>query len=273
MRVATWNVNSIRTRVGRVVEFMQREQVDVLAMQEIKCKPEQFPLDAFTDAGYEVVIHGTNQYNGVAIASRVGLEPLGESFPGQPSFGKPGVDPVVEARAVGARCAGVDVWSVYVPNGRGLEDPHYAYKREFLVALGAAARSWAQRPTVITGDFNVAPLSSDIWSETDAGAPTHVTPESRAAFAELAAAGFEELSRRFIPAEHTYTFWDYQQLRFPRNEGMRIDFMFASPVLAPRATTAQIMREERKGTAPSDHVPVVVDFSAVDDTPSGELHE
>jgi len=261
MRIATWNVNSIRARQERVLEWLQRSQTDVLAMQEIKCKPDQFPREAFADAGYEVAIHGLNQWNGVAIASRVGLTDVVTQFPGQPAFGKPGSEPVVEARAVGAACGGVQVWSVYVPNGRGLDDPHYAYKLEFLRRLAEAARTWASQPTVLMGDWNVAPSSDDIWDEQDSEAATHVTAEARAALSAFQDAGYEELSRRFLPDPHTYTFWDYQQLRFPRAEGMRIDFVYATDALAARATGAQIIREERKGKGASDHVPVVIDIA------------
>jgi len=259
MRFATWNVNSIRARVDRVADWLERSQVDVLAMQEIKCKPEQFPTAPFEALGYEVAAHGLNQWNGVAIASRIGLTDVEIEFPGQPGFAKTG-DPLVEARAIGALCGDTRVWSVYVPNGRALADPHYVYKLDFLAKLREAGAGWAATPAIIAGDFNVAPLATDIWSETDSAAETHVTEEARAAFHALAEAGYEELSRRFIPGENTYTFWDYQQLRFPRGEGMRIDFVYASATAAARATGVTIDREERKGKGASDHVPVIVDF-------------
>ena len=259
MRFATWNVNSIRARVDRVVDYLERSQVDVLAMQEIKCKPEQFPLAPFAALGYEVAAHGLNQWNGVAITSRIGLDAVETQFAGQPGFAKTG-EPQLEARAIGATCGDYRVWSVYVPNGRALGDPHYAYKLAFLGALRDAAVDWANQPALIAGDFNVAPLTTDIWSEEDSSAETHITPESRAAFLALGEAGYEELSRRYIPDENTYTFWDYQQLRFPRNEGMRIDFVYASAAAAKRATAVRIEREERKGQGASDHVPVVVDL-------------
>lgn len=263
MRLATWNVNSIRARQERVVDWLQRSQTDVLAMQEIKCKPEQFPLAAFEAAGYEVAIHGLNQWNGVAIASRVGLEDVQDHFPAQPTFGKPGQEQIVEARALGATCGGVRVWSLYVPNGRGIDDPHYSYKLAFLEQLRAQAATWTDQPTALVGDFNVAPRTEDIWSEADADAPTHVTPEVRQAFHAFEAAGYEELSRRFLPNPNTYTFWDYKQLRFPKGEGMRIDFIYASQALAARATGVTIDRNERKGTGASDHVPVVLDIDGL----------
>ncbi len=260
MRIATWNVNSLRARVDRVVEFLDRSDIDVLLMQEIKCKPEQAPLMAFEAAGYEVAAHGLDQWNGVAIASRVGLADVTVGFPGQPAFGKPGKDVLVEARAIGATCGGMNAWSVYVPNGRGIADPHYAYKRAFLARLADAAAGWGGTATVIGGDFNVAPLPTDIYDESDPEAVTHVTPEVRADLALLEGAGYAELSRRFIPAERTYTFWDYKQLRFPKGEGLRIDFVYASPAAAAAATSCIIDRDERKGAGASDHVPVIVEF-------------
>ncbi|WP_297084777.1 exodeoxyribonuclease III [uncultured Demequina sp.] len=261
MRLATWNVNSVRARCDRVVDWLERSETDVLAMQEIKCKPEQFPREPFEAAGYELAVHGLNQWNGVAIASRVGLEDVETAFPEQPAFGKPGQEPVVEARAIGATAGGVRVWSLYVPNGRGLADPHYAYKLEFLRTLREAASTWADAPTALVGDFNVAPLPTDIWSEEDSEAETHVTDEARAAFHAFADAGYEELSRRFVPDERKYTFWDYKQLRFPKNEGMRIDFIYASAPLASLATGVTIERDERKGKGASDHVPVVLEIA------------
>ncbi len=261
MRLATWNVNSIRARSERVIDWLLRSETDVLAMQEIKCKPEQFPLAAFEAAGYEVAIHGLNQWNGVAIASRVGLSDVETSFSGQPAFGKPGQEAIVEARALGATAGGVRVWSLYVPNGRGLTDPHYTYKLEFLRTLRAAAADWAGQPTALAGDWNVAPTSEDIWSEEDSDAQTHVSEQSRAEFAAFADAGYTELSRVYLPTAHTYTFWDYQQLRFPKNEGMRIDFVYGSQSLLDRTTSVEIVRDERKGKGASDHVPVVVEVS------------
>lgn len=260
MRLATWNVNSVRARSDRVVDWLQRSDTDVLAMQEIKCKPEQFPLAAFEAAGYEVALHGLNQWNGVAIASRVGLSDVVTQFPGQPAFGKPDAEPLVEARAIGATAGGVRIWSLYVPNGRGLTDPHYAYKLAFLNALREAAAEWKDTPTALAGDWNVAPTSEDIWSEEDADAATHVSAAAREAFASFADAGYVELSRRHLPEPHSYTFWDYQQLRFPRGEGMRIDFIYGSQPLADITTGVTIVRDERKGKGASDHVPVVAEI-------------
>ncbi|MCJ7826724.1 MAG: exodeoxyribonuclease III, partial [Demequinaceae bacterium] len=208
MRLATWNVNSIRARVDRVMAFLERTGTDVLAMQETKCRPDQFPIEPFEAAGFRVVVHGLDQWNGVAIASRVGLSDIETSFPWQPSFGRS--EAIVEARAIGATCAGVRVWSVYVPNGRGLDDPHYPYKLSFLATLGKAAEAWitGDPPLAIVGDWNVAPLDTDTWDSSDPEVATHVSPDVREAFFAFERAGYEEISRRFLPEEGRYTFWD-----------------------------------------------------------------
>jgi exodeoxyribonuclease-3 len=263
VRLATWNVNSIRTRVDRVTAFLERTGTDVLAMQETKCRPDQFPVEPFASLGYEIAAHGHDQWNGVAIASRIGLSDVETSFPGQPEFGKTSDAAKVEARAIGATCGDIRVWSVYVPHGRGLDDPHFAYKTAFLRALADAARGWADggRNVAVVADWNVIPLDTDVWDPSLPELATHVCDEARDALAAMATAGYEEVSRRFAPDPHRYTYWSYQDLRFPRGEGMRIDFVYGSPALAARASAASIERDERKGTGASDHVPVVVDFA------------
>lgn len=264
MRVATWNVNSIRTRVGRVVDWLGREDVDVLAMQEIKCTEAQFPFDAFTEAGYEVELHGLSQWNGVAFASRLGFEDVAVGFDSAPGFGKALDDGTLpkEARALGVTVNGVRLWSLYVPNGRELDNPHYPYKLEWLAGLAADTRDWMARhpdtPLALMGDFNIAPFDSDVWDIGAFAGKTHVSQPERDAFQALEAIGLVDVVRsRGIPG---YTYWDYQQLRFPRNEGMRIDFILGSQPFDDLVTSARIDREERKGDAPSDHVPVVVDL-------------
>ncbi|MFE6254236.1 exodeoxyribonuclease III [Agromyces sp. NPDC057865] len=273
MRLATWNVNSIRTRVDRVVDWMVREDVDVLAMQEIKCKPEQFPAEKFEEAGYELALHGFDQWNGVAIASRKPIESVETAFPGMPGFAKgvEGPDQPQEARAIGATVDGVRVWSLYVPNGRSLGDPHYAYKLDWLAALTEYTReqtaSFPEVPFALVGDFNIAPFDVDNGDPTViVGQTTHVSPPEREAFFTLENAGVSDVVRSRVP-EGLFTYWDYKQLRFPRNEGMRIDFILGSSAFAEAVTDASIHRNERKGTAPSDHVPVLVDLalSRVDD--------
>lgn len=264
--MATWNVNSIRTRVGRVVDWLVREDVDVLGMQEIKCKPEQFPAAAFEEAGYEVIAHGLNQWNGVAFASRLPMTEVVTSFPGQPGFekGKEGPDLPLEARALGVTVEQVRLWSLYVPNGRALGDPHYDYKLDWLERLRLHVRDWLAQhpdaPLALMGDFNIAPRDSDNGDPTVVpGVSTHVSAPERAAFAAFAELGLVDVVRPHVP-EQAYTYWDYQQLRFPRNEGMRIDFILGSPGFASLVTAASIHREERKGDAPSDHVPVVAEL-------------
>jgi len=257
MRIATHNVNSIRTRVGRVVDWLQRADIDVLAMQEIKCKPDQFPMKQFNDAGYEVVLHGLNQWNGVAFASRMPAEDVEIGFAGMPGFGP---ELAQEARAIGATFNGVRLWSLYVPNGRTLEDPHYQYKLEWLDRLAAVTSEWIEDPTplALMGDFNIAPLDSDVWDIDDFIGATHVSEPERQAFEAFEQIGLQDVVRPLVP--EGYTYWDYQQLRFPKNEGMRIDFILGNETFADRVTSAEIVRDERKGEQPSDHVPVVVDL-------------
>ncbi len=272
MRLATWNVNSIRTRLPRVLAFLERTDTDILAIQETKCTQLQFPVEPFEAAGYQVACAGFSAWNGVAVISRVGLADVVRSFPGQPGFARAAGDeallaepPVVEARALGATCGGLRVWSLYVPNGRALGDPHYAYKLAWLEALRDAAagrlRTDPAAQLALVGDWNVIPLDTDVWDPALFAGKTHVSPAERAAFEAFAAAGYTEISRKFVPAEHTYTYWDYTGLSFPRNKGMRIDFAYLSPAAAARATGASIERVERKGSGPSDHAPVIVDFA------------
>lgn len=261
MRLATWNINSVRARVDRVLAFLERSGTDVLALQETKCTVAQFPVAAFEAAGYEVACAGVNQWNGVAVLSRVGLDDVATSFPGQPAFGDPAR---VEARALGATCAGVRVWSLYVPHGREVGDPHYSYKLRWLDALREQAQGWLvddpAAQVALVGDWNVAPLDTDVWDVAYFAGKTHVTPAERDAFAAFGAAGYTEVTREAVPAEHTYTYWDYQRLRFPRNQGMRIDFAHLSPAARARVQGVVIDRDERKGTGASDHVPVIVDL-------------
>jgi exodeoxyribonuclease-3 len=265
MRVGTWNVNSIRSRVGRVVDWLVREDIDVLAMQEIKCTPEQFPFDAFSAAGYEVELHGLNQWNGVAFASRLPLHDVTIGFETAPGFGKPLEDGSLgrEARAIGVTVDGVRLWSLYVPNGRELDNPHYPYKLEWLGNLASETKLWLannpDQPLALMGDFNIAPFDVDVWDAAEFIGKTHVSQPERDAFSALEAAGLiDALRSRGVEG---YTYWDYQRLRFPRNEGMRIDFILGSGSFNELVSEAKIYRNERKGDAPSDHVPVTVDLS------------
>ena len=264
MRIATWNINSVRARAERAVAWLERTGTDVLALQETKCTDAQFPYSSFEAAGYEVAHVGLSQWNGVAIVSKVGIEDVAIGFPGQPTFGDP--DPVVEARAIGATCGGVRVWSLYVPHGRAQDNPHFAYKLEWLARLRETAAAWTDPVTgdpeaqiALVGDWNVIPFDSDVYDVADFEGGTHVTPAERAAFFAFDDAGYTEVSRVHLPGPGTYTYWDYQQLAFPKNRGLRIDFAYTSPALARRVDDVTIDRAERKGKGASDHVPVVVD--------------
>jgi exodeoxyribonuclease-3 len=261
VRIATWNVNSIRSRIDRVTGWLERNDIDVLAIQETKCREDQFPGLELSAMGYEYVHHGLNQWNGVALISRVGLDDVATTFADdQPVFGDPGV---VEARSIGATCGGVRVWSFYVPNGRTLDDPHYVYKLAWLERLRQSATDWlADNPTAqiaLTGDWNVAPLDEDVWDMTVFEGHTHVSAPERAAFQAMIDAGYCDVVRPHTPGEFTY--WDYQQLAFPKKRGLRIDFILASAALASRVDSAWIDREERKGKGASDHAPVVIEVS------------
>jgi exodeoxyribonuclease-3 len=245
-----------------VVAWLQRSDIDVVALQETKCRDDQFPEERFTELGYQVAHVGYSQWNGVAILSRVGLEDVEVGFPGQPCWGE---DPDAEARAVGATCGGVRVWSLYVPNGRTLTDPHYAYKLQWLEALRTTATGWQTddpaTPVALVGDWNIAPQDDDVWDMSVFTHSTHVSAPERAAFRGIAEAGYADVVRPYTPGPGVYTYWDYTKLRFPRREGMRIDFVLGSPTLAARVTGARIDREERKGKGASDHAPVIVDLA------------
>lgn len=257
--LATWNVNSIRARMPRVVAYLQRTEVDVLLVQETKVATGAFPAEEIRALGYEIAQHGLNQWNGVAIISRIGLQDAIPGFPGIPTFGEP---PVAEARSLTARCGDLEVTSVYVPNGREVGHPHYHYKLAWLESLRADVAARLQRDPaarfVIGGDFNIAPRDSDVWSVQYFEGRTHVTAPEREAFSALLDTGLVDVVRPFTDTPGTYTFWDYQQLGFPKNRGLRIDFLLASPAVANDVVDARIDREERKGTGASDHAPVVV---------------
>lgn len=253
MRLATWNVNSLRSRIDRVEAFLTRHDVDVLAVQETKAREDQLPLMGLESLGYEVAAAGHSQWNGVAVISRVGIEDVGVGFDDMPAWGDP---PVAEARAIGATCGGVRVWSLYVPNGRKPDDPHYAYKLDWLAALRAAARGWLDAPTALVGDWNVCPTDDDVFDVQQFRTSTHVTVPEREAFAAFADDGWAEVTREHAPG---YTYWDYYRQRFERDRGLKIDFAYASPSLAAGVTGAFVDRDERAGTGASDHAPVVVD--------------
>ncbi|WP_435770906.1 exodeoxyribonuclease III [Nocardioides sp. SYSU DS0651] len=255
MRIATWNVNSLRSRIDRVEAFLERHDIDVLAVQETKAREDQLPLMGLQARGYDVAAHGLNQWNGVALISRVGIEDVQVGFDGQPGWGEP---LVTEARAIGATCGGVRIWSLYVPNGRKPDDPHYHYKLDWLARLREAATAWLDAPTALVGDWNICPTDDDVFDPAQFRTSTHVTPAERAAFQAFLDSGWAEVTRAHAPG---FTYWDYYRQRFERDRGLKIDFVLGSPALADRVTGAFIDREERAGQGASDHAPVVVDLS------------
>ncbi len=260
MRIATWNVNSIRSRIDRVEAWIQRSDVDILAIQETKAREDQFPYERLRALGYDIAHHGTNQWNGVAILSRVGIEDVQVGFDGDPGWGAP-LAP--EARALGATCGGIRIWSVYAPNGRAIGDPHMAYKLDWLARLKAQAEQWmaAGKPLALMGDWNIAPQDDDVWSMEYYLDKSHVSPPERAAFQAVLDAGVTDVVRPHTSEPGTFTYWDYTRLAFPKRRGMRIDFILASDPLARRVVGAAIDREERKGKGASDHAPVVIEVA------------
>ena len=258
MRIATWNVNSLRSRIDRVEAFLQRHDVDVLAVQETKAREDQLPLMGLQAAGYDVAAAGVNQWNGVALISRVGLDDVTIGFDGMPGWGDP---LAAEARAIGATCGGVRIWSLYVPNGRKPDDPHYVYKLDWLARLRDATKPWLDQQTALVGDWNIAPRDEDVFDMAAFAKDTHVTPPERAAFQAFLDDGYADLARPFTADPDIYTYWDYYRQRFERNRGMRIDFLLGSPALEKRVTGAFVDRDERAGQGASDHAPVVVDLA------------
>ena len=259
MRIATWNVNSLRSRIDRIEAFLQRHDVDVLAVQETKAKVDQIPAMGLELLGYEVAAAGHSQWNGVALISRVGLEDVRVGFEGMPGWGDPAE---AEARAISAVCGGVRVFSLYVPNGRKPDDPHYDYKLDWLARLRAASEAWLGEDAALVGDWNICPTDDDVFDPAQFRNSTHVTPAERAAFAAMLSTGWAEVTREHAPG---YTYWDYYRQRFERDRGLKIDFVLGSPSFAARVRGAFIDRDERdpaQGTgSPSDHAPVVVDLA------------
>ena len=271
MRFATWNVNSVAPRLPRLVEWLERAAPDVVCLQETKCAGDAFPYAEVEKLGYEVLAHGDGRWNGVALISRVGIADESLGFAGQPGFAVPandddalfGAEPaaVVEARAVGATCGPLRVWSVYVPNGRSLDSPHYPYKLKWLAALRDALQPEvaAGGPFALCGDFNIAPTDDDVWDPAAFVASTHVTDEERSAYRALLDLGLRDVMPRPLKYDRPFTYWDYRAGMFHKNMGMRIDLVLASEPVATKVRDAYVDRDMRKGTGPSDHAPVVVD--------------
>ncbi len=260
MRIATWNVNSLKVRLGRVEDSLTEIGPDVLCLQETKLTDAAFPAMAFAALGYESVHHGEGRWNGVAILSKVGLEDAGVGFSGgDVDNGIGGGD---EARLVSATCAGVRVASVYVPNGRSLDNEQYQAKlvwlRRLRVHLDTACD--VTEPVVVCGDFNIAPQDRDVYDPAGFVGTTHTSDAERAALAELEAWGLHDVFRRHFVQDRLYSWWDYRAGNFHKHLGMRIDLVLASTLLAERSRWAFIDRNARKGKLPSDHAPLIVDF-------------
>ena len=264
MRIATWNVNSAKQRMPRLLAWLDERGPDVVCLQETKLTDEAFGKllgEELSQRGYEVAAHGEPSWNGVAILSRVGLEDVASGLPDGPGF------PHQEARAVSATCDGVRVHSVYVPNGRTPDSEHYKYKLAWLAALSDAVRAGPEA-VVVCGDMNIAPTDLDVFDPEAYVGQTHVTPPERAVLAELQGVGLRDVVRERWPEEQVFTYWDYRAGMFHQNLGMRIDLVLAAPVVADRVKAAWVDRQARKGTGPSDHAPVIVDL---DEAPDGDI--
>jgi len=264
VRLATWNVNSVKQRLPRLLPWLDERQPDVLCLQETKLADEAFRKllgEELAARGYEVAVHGEASWNGVAILSRVGLEEVAPGLAEAPGFPHP------EARAVAATCGGVRVFSVYVPNGREPGSDHYEYKLEWLAALRDVVAAGPQA-TVVCGDMNIAPADEDVFDPAAYVGHTHVTEPERAALAELQAQGLRDVVRDRWPGERVFSYWDYRAGMFHRDLGMRIDLILAAKPVAERVRAAWVDRKARKGKGPSDHAPVVVDL---DETPDGDI--
>ncbi|WP_424187300.1 exodeoxyribonuclease III [Actinokineospora sp. G85] len=264
MRIATWNVNSVKQRVPRLLPWLDERKPDVVCLQETKLSDEAFLAllsDDLAERGYQVASHGEGQWNGVALLSRVGLDDVVRGLPGGPGF------PQQEARAVSAVCGGARVWSVYVPNGREPDSDHYRYKLEWLAALRDAVAPDAAS-TAVCGDINIAPADADVFDPAAFEGHTHVTGPERAALAALLDLGLRDVVRERWPDETLFSYWDYRAGMFHTNRGMRIDLVLAAPALADRRAAAWVDRAARKGAKPSDHAPVIVDL---DEAPDGDI--
>jgi exodeoxyribonuclease-3 len=253
VRVATWNVNSVKQRVPRLLPWLDQRQPDVVCLQETKLADDAFARLAG--------LYGQPQWNGVAILSRVGLDEVVPGIAGAPGF------PAPEARAVAATCGGIRVHSVYVPNGRTPGSEHYHYKLAWLAALHDALAA-GPPAAIVCGDMNIAPTDADVFDPAAYAGQTHVTPPERAALAKLQALGLHDVVRDRWPTQRVFTYWDYRGGMFHRDLGMRIDLALATGPVASRVRAAWVDRQARKGTAPSDHAPVIVDL---DEAPDGDI--
>ncbi len=236
---------------------------DVVCLQELKCAATAVPVTEFAALGYQVAVHSAGRWNGVAVLSKVGLADVKHGLLAEPGYQAEGtLVPVVEPRAISATCAGIRIWSVYVPNGRAIGHAHFDYKLHWLQALAATVRREQpeRSPFAVLGDFNVAPTDADVWDVTEFSGSTHVTPVERSALAALGAAGLVDVYPRALKHSVPFTYWDYRALGFPNNHDQRIDLVYADAAFAAAVTDAYVDRDQRKGAGASDHAPVVVDL-------------
>ncbi len=256
MLVATWNVNSLNARMPRVEPWLAEVQPDIVCLQETKLADEAVPVDVFTDLGYDVAHHGEGQWNGVAVLSRLGIADVIEGF-------APGIEPDTDARLVTARCGPVLVTSVYVPNGREVGHEHYHYKLDWLKRLRAHLEAIADPAdnVIVAGDWNIAPDDRDVWDRAAFEGLTHVTPEERAALAEVVDWGLVDTFRNRYQESGLFSYYDYQAGRFHKRQGMRIDYILSSAPLAQRCRIDLVDRNARKGSKPSDHAPVLARYA------------
>jgi exodeoxyribonuclease-3 len=264
VRVATWNVNSIKQRMPRFLPWLDERRPDVVCLQETKLADDAFAEllgEALAERGYEVASYGEATWNGVAILSRAGLEDVVRGIDGAPGFPNP------EARAISATCDGIRVVSVYVPNGRAPDSEHYRYKLAWLASLREMVAAGPDA-TIVCGDMNIAPTDEDVFDPDAYIGQTHVTPAERAALAELEGLGLRDIVRERWPDERVFTYWDYRAGMFHQDLGMRIDLVLAGAPVAERVKAAWIDRHARKGKGPSDHAPVIVDL---DEAPDGDI--
>ncbi|MBV9661417.1 MAG: exodeoxyribonuclease III [Acidimicrobiales bacterium] len=256
MRIATWNVNSLKARLPRVEEWLGYARPDVLCLQETKLSDAAFPHMAFAAQGYESVHHGDRQWNGVAILSRVGISDPVAGFVSS-------LEPDADTRLISAWCGGVHVSSVYVPNGRSVDSDHYEYKLAWMAKLRQHVDSLGKPgdPVAVGGDFNIAPADTDVWDPAHFVGSTHVSEPERRALAELEDWGLVDAFRGRYPDEDgLYSYWDYRAGDFHEHRGMRIDLILMTASLASRVRWALVDRNARKGKLPSDHAPVFVDL-------------
>jgi len=252
MRVATWNVNSIRARLERVRDWTAAVRPDVLCLQETKVRDEDFPLETFAALGYQAAVHGQRGYNGVALLSPHPLEDVQRGFDdGEDDTG---------SRLVAATVRGLRVTSVYVPNGQIVGSDAWDVKLQWFARLKRLVVRRADGLAVVCGDFNVAPEERDVYAPEFWKTQVLFHPAARAALRDLCEAGLVDTLRLHRQEGGLYSWWDYRMLAFPKNLGLRIDLVLASPALAARCTEASIDREARKGKLPSDHAPALASF-------------